>query len=169
MNRILGIILCGLFMSTVQANVFDYPEKLENIAPKIPQYGSLSCKFEQEKFLPKSDIMLKSSGDFKYEKDKGVTFYTIYPIRSTSSYTSREYKHINNVISAISNKSYSKLEKDFQFYYEDGWRLGLVPKKDSQVHKYLKSIEIEGNPDMITKIIISTVDSGKTSISFKKG
>ena len=52
---------------------------------------------------------------------------------------------------------------------QDGWRLGLVPKKDSQVHKYLKSIEIEGNPDMITKIIISTVDSGKTSISFKKG
>ena len=166
-NKITGIFLFGLITLQVQANVFDYPEKLEDIAPKIPEYNSVSCKFIQEKFLPKSDIMLKSSGDFKYEKDKGVTFYTIYPIKSTTSYTSREYKHINNVISAISNKSYSKLEKDFQFFYEDGWKLGLMPKKNSQVHRYVKSIEVEGNLDMITKIVIQTVDSGKTSIQFK--
>ena len=166
-KKVLGIIFCSLAAISVQANVFDYPDKLENIAPKIPGYGSVSCKFVQERFLPKSDIMLKSSGNFKYEKDKGVTFYTIYPIKSTSSYTSREYKHINNVISAISNKSYSKLEKDFQFFYEDGWKLGLVPKKESQTSKYLKSIEIEGNPDMITRIVIQTVDSGKTNISFQ--
>ena len=167
MNKIYGILFGIMITLSAGASVFDNPQKLEDFASKLPQYGDVSCKFVQEKFLPKSDIMLKSAGDFKYEKNKGVTFYTLYPIKSTTSYNSREYKQINNVISAISNKSYSKLEKDFQFYYKDGWTLGLTPKKESQVSKYLKSIEVEGNSDMITKIVILTVDSGKTKISFK--
>ena len=167
MNRFYGIILGLLISLSAYGNVFEHPEKLENIAGNIPQYNNVSCKFFQEKFLPNSNVILKSSGDFKYEKDKGVTFYTTYPIKSTTSYTSREYRHINNVISAITNKSYSKLEKDFQFYYESGWKLGLIPKNTSQIYNYLKSIEIEGNKDMITKIVILTVDSGKTSIRFE--
>lgn len=169
MNKFLGLIilLSAVSCISVSGSVFEHPAKLENIADEIPRYENVSCKFTQEKTLPKSDIILKSAGNFKYEKDKGVTFYTIYPIKSTTSYTNKEYKHINNVISAITNKSYSKLEKDFQFYYESGWKLGLVPKKDSHAHSYLKSVEVEGNKDMITKIVILTVDSGKTSIKFE--
>ena len=117
-----------------------------------------------------SGMVLKSSGDFVFEKNKGVVFNTTYPIQSTTSYTSRDYRQINNVITAISNKSYSKLEKDFRFFYEGNeknWDLALLPKVDSKAYNYLKSIEIIGNSSKISKIIILTCDKTQTTIWFQ--
>ena len=90
-----------------------FAQPVSEIAKQIPDFASISCKFRQEKEF--SGMVVKSSGDFVYKKNKGVTFYTTYPIKSTASYTTKEYRHINNVINAISNKNYSKLEKDFGF------------------------------------------------------
>lgn len=165
-NKILITIACFVLTFPAYGNVFEHPQSLETIAGQIPVLNSTECKFRQEKTIPASNVVLKSSGDFKYEKDKGVTFYTTYPIKSTVSYTSKEYKQINNVINAISNKAYAKLEKDFQFYYINQ-TLGLIPKKESPAFNYLKSIEIEFSQTAITKMIILAADSTKTVIWFQ--
>ena len=94
-----------------------FAQHLSEIASQIPQFESIRCKFKQEKQV--SGMVFKSSGDFVFEKDKGVTCYTTYPVKSTASYTTKEYRHINNVINAISNKNYSKLEKDFEFSFDN--------------------------------------------------
>lgn len=164
---ILGLIL----IPQAWAGVFEHPQRLEKISSEVPELKDISCHFAQEKVLPSSKVVIKSSGNFKFEKNKGVTFYTTYPIKSTNSYSSREYKQINSIISAISNKSYSRLERDFNFFYESkpaAWQLGLMPKKGTQVYNYLKSIEISGNREMITKIVILPVDLSKTTIWFRK-
>ncbi len=166
------VFMISLLFSTAYAfgNVFEHAQTLEYISERLPELESVNCKFRQEKTVPASGIILKSSGDFVYEKNKGVTFYTTYPIKSTASYTSKEYKQINSIINAISNKSYSKIEKDFAFYYTggpDNWALGLMPKQSSPSYNYLKSIEIEGNKKIISKIVILPVDSAKTEIWFQ--
>ena len=170
MNRFLTI-LCLLVMPAVCASVFEHPQNLSAFAKQLPELSSINCKFRQEKTISSSHLILKSSGDFKFEKDKGVIFYTTYPIKSTNSYSSSEYRQINSIISAISNKSYSRLERDFNFFYESepaAWQLGLMPKKGTQVYNYLKSIEISVNREMITKIVILPVDLSKTTLWFRK-
>lgn len=169
MKKVL-IIISLLIISPVFAGVFEHPAKLEEISKKLPALESVKCKFTQEKYIPQSGLTLKSSGDFEFEKDKGVTFYTTYPIKSTASYTSKEYRQINSVITAVSSGAYSKLEKDFKFYFVKNnalWTLGLVPQKDSKTANYLKSIKIEGKTD-ISEIIIITKDLTKTTIRFTK-
>ena len=166
MKKIFILILLFL-TSPVFAGLYDKEEPLNNISKNIPALSNISCKFRQEKQA--SNIVLKSSGDFVFDKAQGVTFYTTYPIKSTTSYSTREYKQINNVISAISNKSYSRLEKDFKFYFQkenDIWTLALMPKQTSQAYNYLKTIEITGGAEKINKIMILTCDKTKTTIWF---
>ena len=132
-----------------------FAQHLSEIASQIPQFESIRCKFKQEKQV--SGMVFKSSGDFVFEKDKGVTFYTTYPVKSTASYTTKEYRHINNVINAISNKNYSKLEKDFEFSF-DNQLLKLIPKPASQAYNHLKSLEITVGETKIDKIVILLCD-----------
>ena len=168
MKKIILLLFSFCIISSAQANVFEHPQSLKNIT--MPSLNDINCKFRQEKVIKSSNIILKSSGDFSFEKNKGVIFYTTYPVKSISSYTSKEYKQINSIISAISNKSYSKLEREFKFFYEKNganWTLGLIPKENTQVYNYLKSIEIVGNQKMITKMIILPVDLTKTTIWFE--
>lgn len=164
--RFFGILISIFLMLPAGANVFEHEKPLKEIVKELPELNSINCTFRQEKQI--SGMIIKSSGDFKFEKGRGVTFYTTYPIKSTTSYTSKEYSRINDVINAISSKSYSRLEKDFKFYFENGssWKLGLLTKQSSRLFNYLKSIEIEGNKN-ITKIVILNADSTKTSIWFK--
>lgn len=167
MKKIFTLILLLFLTSPVFAGLYDKEESLNNISKNIPALSNISCKFRQEKQA--SNIVLKSSGDFVFDKAQGVTFYTTYPIKSTTSYSTREYKQINNVISAISNKSYSRLEKDFKFYFQkenDIWTLALMPKQTSQAYNYLKTIEITGGAEKINKIMILTCDKTKTTIWF---
>ena len=167
MKKIILLLFSFCIISSAYANVFEHPQSLKNIT--IPSLNNINCKFRQEKVIKSSNLILKSSGDFSFEKDKGVIFYTTYPIKSTSSYTSKEYKQINSIISAISNKSYSRLERDFKFFYEKNntnWTLGLMPQPNTQAYNYLKSIEIVGNQKMITKMTILPVDLNKTTIWF---
>lgn len=143
-------------------------QSVAEIAAEIPQMDSIKCKFRQEKQI--SGMVIKSSGDFVYEKNKGVTFYTTYPVKSTASYTTKEYRHINNVINAISNKNYSKLEKDFSFdFTKNGeiWVLKLSPKQTSQAYGLLKTLDISGGNTKINKMVILLCDGTKTSIWFQ--
>lgn len=147
MRRVL-ILLIFLLSSSVYANFFEKEENLANIVEQMPMLKSVECKFRQERYIPQSGILLKSSGDFKFEEGKGVTFYTTYPIKTVSSYTSKEYKRINVIIEAISKKSFGKLEKDFKFYFERNnniWNFGLAPKSDSQIVDYIETIKISGD------------------------
>ena len=69
--------------------------------------------------------------DFKFDKNEGIFFETTYPIKSTTSYSNKDNQQINDIILAISNKKYSKLDKMFDFYYEKKgliWTWGLKPK-----------------------------------------
>ena len=45
-------------------------EPLNNISKKIPALNNISCKFRQEKQT--SNILLKSSGDFVFDKSKFI-------------------------------------------------------------------------------------------------
>ena len=161
-------ILCfNLLCAT--AGVFEHEVNLKDISANLPELNSIDCKFAQEKQIPQAKMILKSSGDFKFVKSQGITFYTTYPIKSVTSYNTKEYRQINNIINAISAKSYTRLERDFKFYYTGNtncWTLGLLPRKESPIFNYLKSIEITGNESMILNMMILSADSTKTKIRF---
>lgn len=150
------------------ADIFEHPQKLSYIVQNIPEFSSIKCKFEQEKILPETNVTLKSSGDFEFIKDRGVIFKTTFPIQSETNYSTDGYKQINDIINAISNKNYEKLEAVFDFYFvKQGtkWSLGLTPKKMKQPSKYIKSIEIDGEKN-ISMMKITTQNSVITKIRF---
>ncbi len=169
MIRQFFIIIIILFMSLPAfADVFEHPQKLSYIVQNLPELNSIKCRFEQEKILPETNITLKSSGDFEFIKDKGVIFKTTFPIQTEINYSTDGYKQINDIINAISNKNYEKLEAVFDFYFvKQGtkWSLGLTPKKIKQPSKYIKSIEIDGETN-ISKIKVITQNSIVTKIRF---
>ena len=168
MKKILLFLI--LLTSFSYANLFDSPIKLKDISNKLPELKSIKCKFKQEKYLKNIQKPIISSGDFEFIENEGVFFYTKYPIESKTDFTNEKYKQINYIIKAISNKNYSKLENEFNFYYEgkiSDWSLGLKPKKNSQTYDYISSISIKGT-NFINKIIISQTNGNETIIWFTK-
>ena len=86
-------------------------------------------------------------------------------IKSTTSYTNKDCEQINDIIMAISNKKFSKLDNKFDFYYQsrdENWTLGLKPKQNTVTDKYIDSITIDGNR-YIKKIVILMKDGSKTT------
>ena len=153
-------------------SVFSYKTTAENAAKNTPAFESTSCKFSQEKLMKSSNMTLKSGGNFKFIKDKGVIFETTYPIQSTASYTSGQNKVVNRVIKSITNKDYSYLEKNFDLYHmntKTGWVLALTPKAGGQLQGEMKNIQIFGTntngKGHINKIIIDAT-SIKTTQTF---
>ena len=171
MLRFLILMFFILTTNTVFANLFDNPKDVEYIVNNIPEFGDVECSFRQERTVSGSNIVLNSSGDFKFEKENGVVFYTTYPIKSVSSYNTKENQQINNIIKSISDKSYSRLKKDFEFYFlenQEQWTLGLKPNSKSQIANYLKMITIEGthntNSPVISRMEIVTQKGDVTKI-----
>lgn len=159
-----------LFCSFCSAEVFDNKKDLSYITKQIPEFGSIKCKFKQEKHLKNVQRPLISGGDFEFKKNEGVYFYTTYPIQSTTNYTNKNYKQINEIINGISAKKYSKLEKEFDFYFDsigENWTLGLKPKKESSAFDYITSIKIDGS-DYIKRIVISQKNGNETVLWFTK-
>lgn len=168
----LNIILLLFFFFACQAfaDVYNSPSNLENISKHIPKLGSIKCNFRQAKYLQNIPKPLISSGDFEFIPNKGIYFYTLQPVKSTFDYTNKNYKQINDIINAISTKKYSRLENEFNFYYEGNinkWTLGMKPKKTSNVCNYLSSITIYGT-DYINEIIIIQTNGSKTVLWFTK-
>ena len=162
---VLLILSFFIFLSSVDASVFDNKIDAKSLSEKLPKLDSISCKFKQERKLKNIDKVLVSGGDFKFDKNDGIFFETTYPIKSTTSYSNKDNQQINDIILAISNKKYSKLDKMFDFYYEKKdliWALGLKPKEKTPSDKYISSIIIEGT-DYINKIEILMKDGSATT------
>ncbi len=171
MNRfliLLLIIFCGINFCFASDDVFNHQSTSKNISNSMPQLGNASCKFTQEKYL--DSTVLKSGGNFKFIKDKGAIFETLYPIKSTVSYTSAKNKQMNEIIKAVSNKNFAYLDKNFNLYFKkenDVWTVGLKPKAGSAPASQLYDIIIKGKSD-IDFIKISTIKNGTTEISFQQ-
>jgi len=163
-------IIFLLFCNSAFAEVYEHPATLEVIVKTIPEPGNIKCKFKQEKSLQNLEKPLVSGGEFEFIKNKGVVFHTTYPINSTVDYTNKNYKQINDIVNAISTKKYSKLEKDFNFYYAneaENWILGMKPKKNSAANDYITAITISGS-DIIKRINILQTNGNETTIWFTK-
>ena len=162
------LILAGVnFCFASSGDIFNYPSTSRKISKLMPVLKDASCTFTQEKYI--GSVVLKSGGNFKFIKNKGAIFETLYPIKSTVSYTSSQNKQMNDVIVAISNKNFAYLDKNFNLYYknENGrWTVGLKPKNGSAAASQLNDIVVKGLVD-IDNIRINTVKNGITDISFK--
>lgn len=168
----LFIFICLIFSFFVRVYgyVYEYPTSFEKIQKQLPELENIKCKFRQEKHLKNISKPLISSGNFEFIKNKGVYFYTLEPIISTTDYTNKNYKQINDIVNAISTKKYSKIEKEFNFYYEKKkniWSLGIKPKKNSGAYDFISSITIEGT-DYIQKIEIQQTNGNSTVLWFTK-
>lgn len=173
--KILCKLLLIFLLSTARvfaADVFSSPSTARDVMESLPEFKNIQCKFIQTKTMPNSQVVLKSGGDFVFNKDKGVIFYTKYPVVMTTSYDRNE--RINKIISAVINKNYNYLNKNFKFYYRISetdkgkiWELGLIPV-NSQIKSYIKSIYLSGNI-RIKQIEIKSVDGVVTKINFKGG
>ena len=173
MKKSVLLIFCIVSLCTCAFadSVFSHKISAENAAKKAPVFESACCKFSQQRQMKSTNTILKSGGNFKFIKDKGVVFETTYPIQSTASYTSGQNKIVNRVIKAITNKYYSYLEKNFDIYNMEsstGWVLALKPRADGQLQGEMKSIQIFGTTTngkgLINKIIIDTTSIKTTQI-----
>ena len=164
--KILSLITIFMFSVLVcSASLYDNKTPAKELSKELPSLNNIECKFKQEKVLKNIQNPLISGGNFKFDKSQGVFFETTYPIKSTTSYTNKDYEQINDIILAISNRRYSKLDGKFDFYYQKDnslWSLGLKPKENTGINRYIESITIEGT-DYINKIIISMKDGSKTT------
>jgi len=169
-NWIFIVFVFLLFCGKANADVYDFPANLKTVSKQMPKIESIKCKFKQEKYLQNLQNPLVSSGDFEFVENKGVYFYTTYPIKSAVNYTNKNYKQINDIINAISQKKYSKLEEEFEFFFmcnSNNWTLGMKPKKTSGAYNYISDITVEG-ADYIHKINLSQTNGNKTTIWFTK-
>lgn len=167
MKKFFGFVF-GILLGTgcCMANVFSHPANVENIV--MPQFENVSCKFTQTKTIPNSISQIKSGGNFKFIKDKGVIFETNFPVQMTTAYTSEENKRISSIISAFNQKNYSYLNKNFNIFYEKNssvWTLALKPKPESKINSHIGSIVINGEK-YINTLDINTIKTGSTKINF---
>lgn len=167
MRNLFFLVLLIILIIPVKADVFDHKTTIEQVLSEIPELESIKCRFKQERTVKNIQKPLVSNGNFEFKKGEGVYFETIYPVKSNVNYTNKNYKQINDVINAISTKKYSKLEKEFDIFYEEensNWTLGLKPKDKNTV---LSKITIEGQ-DYIKKIEITQTNGNETKLWFIK-
>lgn len=154
------------------ADVYEHKTDFETISKQLPKMDSIKCKFRQEKTLQNLKKPLVSGGNFEFKKGEGVFFDTIYPVKSSVNYTNKNYKQINDVVNSISSKKYSKLEKEFDVYYQtlniekNLWCIGLKPKRETTA-EYISKITIEGS-DYINRIDIAQTNGNRTQIWFTR-
>ena len=167
-TRVILAFIFLIFLSITlssQATVYENKISATELSKILPTLDNINCKFKQEKVLKNIEKPLLSEGNFSFIKQQGIFFETTYPIKSTTSYTNKDCEQINDIIMAISNKKFSKLDNKFDLYYKEKnglWTLGLKPKPNTGADKYIDSITIEGI-ELITKIIILMKDGSKTT------
>ena len=171
MHRILVLFLLMLSISLPAFSIKETTPAAV-VAKNVPDLQSVSCKFVQERNFGTN--VVKSSGDFKFIKGKGVFFMTTYPVKSTSSYTSTNNKYINDVIMAVSKKNFSKIDSEFNMYLNkpsnsQNWNI-LMTAKDEKIKNHIDSVKIYGDNTRITRITVNQVNPAvKTDIKFQFG
>lgn len=171
LNKLVLIVGFLFVVLSCSASVYEYKTGAKELMKELPVLDNIECTFKQEKILKNIQKPLISGGNFKFDKTKGVFFETTYPIKSYTSYTGSDYSRINDIIVAISNKQYSKLDNTFDLYYKKNtqfWTLGLKPKEKTEIYKYINTITIDGT-EYINKIVIEMKDGSKTTQWFSKG
>lgn len=171
MYKIFSILfIFFIFAGSACASVEKTPASV--VAGSLPDLNSVNCKFVQERIF--SGTTVKSSGDFKFIKDKGVYFMTTYPVKATSSYTASNNRYINDIILAVTKKNFSKIDKDFDMFLQkspknSSWRVDLRAKNEN-IKNHIELIKIFGDNRHITQILIYQVNpSVKTDIKFQFG
>lgn len=163
------VVICFLLTSFVFAcDVFNHPVKPTEIMEYVPQFKNTTCQFTQIKTIPNSPVVLKSGGDFFFNKETGVVFYTKYPIKMTTIYDKNE--QVNKIISCVIEKNFTMLEKNFSFYFKNNtnfWELGLIPN-NPQIKHHLAKLYISGD-SIIRNIKIINNDGTITQIDFIEG
>ena len=169
MSKIFSVLI-SVFLLVVPAFANSVPVSASDIVKNLPDFQSVSCKYSQVRTFGSTKI--KSGGDFKFVKGKGVWFMTTYPVSASSSYTSSNNKYINNIILAMTKKNFSALDKDFDFFMsknQNGWTLKLVPQNPS-IKNHIEAIVVCGNSKYITAIEFSQVNpASHTDIKFDLG
>lgn len=164
MKKILFLITVIFLCSKAFAGIFEHPVTPDKIA--LPQYNSVSCKFTQTKTAGQN--VIKSGGNFKFNSQNGVVFQTLYPVKTTTTYTLESNKRLNDIITSISKKDFSYLNKNFELYYVKtgaNWQLALKPKQGSKSYGVMKNIIIYGSK-FIEEIDINAASS--TQINFRE-
>ncbi len=171
MYKIFSVLfLFFVFASSVFSAVEKTPASV--VASSLPDLKSVDCKFVQERNF--SGTSVKSSGDFKFIKGKGVYFMTTYPVRATSSYTAANNRYINDIILAVTKKNFSKIDKDFDMFFQKSsknstWSVDLRAKNEN-IKNHIEMIKIFGDNKHITQILIYQVNpTVKTDIKFQFG
>lgn len=165
------ILIIFFLFNCAFANLYENPVKFASLKEKLPELKSAKLKFTQEKYFKNAKKPIISRGDFEFIKNKGVYFKTTYPIQKETSYTNQNYKQINEIINAISNKKYSKLDDEFDFYYEktaQEWLFGLKPVRGVKTSDFIVSITLKGNDEYINKIEITQTNGNRTILRFFK-
>lgn len=158
-------IMAGI-CAFAQDSVYQHPASADMVF--VPEYKNVSCSFTQTKTIPNSKAYLKSGGNFRLNSDYGVVFETLYPVKTTIEYTKGQNKRITDIITAVSKKDYTYLNKNFNlFYVKNGsnWTLALKPKENSKAAPVMEDIIISGAL-YINRIEINTLKSGSTKINF---
>ena len=173
-------ILCIVFLLLVTGlvtlradadSIFNHKITAKEAAKNLPEFSDISCKFAQEKSVKNSTtstVTLKSGGNFKFDVKSGVIFDTLYPVKSTTAYTTEQSKRVSDIIVAISRKDYSYINKNFDVFYvknPNSWQVALKPKKSSKISNVMNSIVIDGST-YINRLEINTLKSGSTKINF---
>lgn len=162
-------------LSVAASDVFSHKVTAQTAASQMPEFESKTCKFNQSKYMTTSTVTLKSSGNFKFIKNQGVTFETTYPIHSENSYLASHNKNINAIVKSVVNKNYTYVEKNFDIYFmktsSDCWILALRPKENSPLKGDMRSLQIAGQTigkdGLIQKMVIETINA-TTTINFSQ-
>lgn len=169
MRKIFSIVLLIFLAGSIvfaKDTIFQHPANISNV--QMPEYKNVSCKFTQTKSIPNSNAYIKSGGNFKFDVKSGVIFDTLYPVKSTTAYTTEQSKRVSDIIVAISRKDYSYINKNFDVFYvknPNSWQVALKPKKSSKISNVMNSIVIDGST-YINRLEINTLKSGSTKINF---
>ena len=163
------LLIFGLLFSCVFANLYSESVQTSDFIEKIPKINDINCSFKQEKYLQGAIAPITSEGNFQFIKGEGVYFETLKPFHQIISYSDKNYRQINDLITAISNKNYDSLENLFNFFFEQNdlnWTLALEPKENTSSYDVIENIEISGNEN-IEKLQISLKNGNRTVIWFQ--
>lgn len=165
------IILFFIFIIGINTYAAQVPQNaIADIEKKLPNLESVNCKFIQKRTIGINTI--ESYGKFSFIKNKGIVFDTIFPVKSTTVYSSQNNPFINDIILAVSNKNLSVIAKQFEISYEQNgqnWNINLKTK-DNKIKNYIDKINIYGKSNFISQIKILQVNpNSETDIRFSIG
>lgn len=153
------LIILFIFITGTITYAVQVPQNTTaDIEKKLPKLESVNCKFIQKRTIGTNTI--DSSGNFSFIKGKGIIFNTLFPVKSTTVYSSQNNPFINDIILAVSNRNLSTIAKQFDISYEQNgqnWHINLKAK-DDKIKNYIDKVNIYGKNNFISQIKICQVN-----------